>query len=254
MKRASDIIKRRQSQIGVATREEALWTCPECGVVEPIFIVANGRYIRRFLCPHKQAEKEAQEKKQALKEQREALEQRCYAWLGRPNTALITAMKALTFENYNAALQPEAFALVQEYAQELSGNLVLHGTPGTGKTHLLAALANAVRTRGIACRFMTALDFFEALQAVDDSTALKEKAIKAPLLIIDDVDKAKWSEFREETYFKIINARSLCGLPTAISTNRLDALKGFIGIAADSRLAVGRIEIEMTGKDYRGEL
>ena len=33
------------------------------------------------------------------------------------------------------------------------GTLVLYGSYGTGKTHLLAAIANAVASRGQTCRF-----------------------------------------------------------------------------------------------------
>jgi DNA replication protein DnaC len=74
------------------------------------------------------------------------------------------------------------------------------------------------------------------------------------LLVLDDLDKLKPSEFREETLYKILNGRSTAGLPMAFSANRApDELVRWIGEASRSRLMAGLIPVPMNGPDYRLE-
>ena len=136
------------------------------------------------------------------------------------------------------------------------GTLALYGSYGTGKTHLLAAIANAVASSGRTCRFASVVSLFDALQeriqVGQDYHELLRKAIEAPLLVLDDLDKLKPSEFREETLYKILNGRSVAGLPLAFSSNRApDELVRWIGEAARSRLMAGLIPVPMNGPDYR---
>jgi DNA replication protein DnaC len=72
--------------------------------------------------------------------------------------------------------------------------------------------------------------------------------------VIDDVEKAKHSEFTEEVYFEIVDERTKAGRPIAISTNRLGDLEQYVGGAVCSRLSIGQIAVEMMGADYRLEL
>jgi len=125
-------------------------------------------------------------------------------------------------------------------------------------THLLAAIANAVADARRTCRFASVVSLFDALQeriqAGQDYHELVRKAIQAPLLILDDLDKLKPSEFREETLYKILNGRHVAGLPLAFSANRApDELVRWIGEASRSRLMAGLIPVHMNGSDYRLE-
>ena len=105
---------------------------------------------------------------------------------------------------------------------------------------MLAALTNAAVERGQTCRFASAVSLFDALQERielrQDYHELLRQAIGAPLLILDDVDKLKPSEFREETLYTILNGRSVSGLPLALTCNNPpDALAPWIGGAGCSR-------------------
>ena len=53
--------------------------------------------------------------------------------------------------------------------------------------------------------------------------------------MIDDIDKAKHNDFREEIYFSSIDARTNAELPTAISTNRIDDIADYVGGVVCSR-------------------
>ncbi|MGZ6367422.1 MAG: hypothetical protein ACXWPS_15855, partial [Ktedonobacteraceae bacterium] len=124
---------------------------------------------------------------------------------------------------------------------------------------LLAAIANAVASSGRICRFASVVSLFDALQERiqigQDYHELLRKAIEAPLLVLDDLDKLKPSEFREETLYKLLNGRCNAGLPLAISSNNApNDLERWVGSAGRSRLMQGLIPVPMNGPDYRLEV
>lgn len=230
-----------------------------CGVIEPL--VSGHTAIRRGCA----CETAAQEKSRAAHEEYTRLVKikadidATYAWLGGCWSCKDLTQK--TFDNFNKDRQPEAFEMAKLFAEAPYGTLVLHGSFGTGKTHLLAAICNELRERRekpMGSRFMTAPDLFEAIQdRMSDHkpyTTFIEQAASTSLLVIDDIDKAKRSDFREEIYFSILDKRARRGLPNAISTNRLSELESFVGGACASRLSTGQVEIAMKGKDYRRQL
>jgi len=179
-----------------------------------------------------------------------------FQWLGGHWTS--EDLRGSRFENFDATRQQTAYNAARMFVEMPLGTFILYGPYGTGKTHLLAAICNALLERHIACRFATAPNLFGAIGGYvnhrEDYSTLIAQAIATPLLVIDDVDKARWSEFREEIYFDILDGRAKRKLPTALSTNRLEELDTFVGGACQSRLSIGQIAIEMSGKDYRPEL
>jgi DNA replication protein DnaC len=190
-------------------------------------------------------------------EQRQVRTALTYTWLGRAWSE--PGLAAKTFATFRGERQPDAYELAQAFAMDPVGTLALYGSYGTGKTHLLAAIANAVTAAGCICRFASVVSLFDALQeriqAGQDYHELVRKAIEAPLLVLDDLDKLKPSEFREETLYKILNGRSTAGLPLAFSANRApDELVRWIGEASRSRLMAGLIPVPMNGPDYRLEV
>jgi DNA replication protein DnaC len=225
-----------------------------CGTIHPIE-TRPGRYVRRS-CACERAAVEASQIGNATASWNEKQIQETYGWLGLKWSDTMLAKKL--FANFQAYGLQEAFEMTRAFADILAGTLVLHGPYGTGKTHLLAALCNELRKRGKSTRFVTAPKLFTVIQERvslrESYTPLITKAIHAPLFVLDDVDKAKHTDFREEVYFAIIDERVKLGLPMAISTNRLAELKDFVGGACASRLSIGQISVEMTGEDYRKEL
>jgi DNA replication protein DnaC len=232
------------------------WICPTCGLIEP-GRRTDGWFYRR-LCP---CQEEAQERRRrqedqqkiqhALAEQRRAL---VYGWLGSdwPQPGL----EDHTFATFEQAAQPEAFVAAQAWAARPQGTLLLTGDYGTGKTHLLAAIANHRRQRAEATLFASVVTLFDAIQDrirhEQDYHELLRRAIATPLLILDDLDKPKPSDFRQELYYQIIDGRTRVHLPTALSCNcSIAELDRFIGGATRSRLMQGMTLVEMRGQDYR---
>lgn len=221
-----------------------------CGVVPPLEI-RPGHYVRRSCnCELEALAAKKQEAKLAAWERNE-IYQTFQLWGG-------ASLAHLTFDNFIRERNADAYDLALAYAQSLFGTLILHGGFGLGKTHLLASVCNYLRSQGISSTFVTAPKFFAVIQeriALRDSiTPIINRAIATPLMVFDDVDKAKWSEWREELYFQIIDERVKRDLPTAVSLNRLDALAELTGGAVASRLSIGQAAIELHGADFRKNL
>jgi DNA replication protein DnaC len=221
------------------------------------YTIRNVTYYGKRKCACQKAEEERVAKEKQHLEMLEFYGDRTYNWLG--SRCSETTLRKKTFENFEAERQPEAYKAAQVFADEPYGALILHGTFGTGKTHLLAAICNeALVKHNRRSLFTTSTKLFAAMQQkINDHTdyyQIVEQAIKTPLLVIDDIDKAKWTEWREEQYFAIIDERVKHERPTAISTNRLEELDKFVGGAVCSRLQIGQIAVPMNGADYRREL
>ena len=244
------------SRRGTETREEALYTCPTCGPVEPYHVRLTGRYLRQP-CACQIAEQQRRYAAELKLARLRDLARFSYDWLGDGRDDLPLVEK--TFENFQEYRQPEAYALARAFCENMEGRtLVLHGPCGTGKTHLLAAICNELRLQNKLSRFCMAPNLHKAIQECyrldKDTGPIFRNAIKTPLLLIDDVGASKWTETREETYEMIIEARTKHGLPIALSTNHLDKLAEFVGERACSRLSIGQIAVEMTGADFRMEM
>jgi DNA replication protein DnaC len=243
--------------------DELYWECETCGPIEP-YANPLGHWQRRTCACQRRAKQELEEA-----ERRAAWlhEQRTYAyggWLGKQwvSQEVVAYLNTLRFDNYDATRFPRAFERAQEFALVPHGNLIIYGWYGVGKTHLEAAIANYLREMQtpIICLFASAPQFFTAYEearfsegATNHHTLLR-RATTADILILDDVDKYKHTETREDLYYTIIDERYLSAKPTILSMNSLDALPRYIGEAACSRLSRGLTTIKMVGgTDYRQE-
>ena len=231
------------------------WICSHCGEISPIAL-AEGWYARR-MCSCERAADEAQQVQQLREELKQARTASTYTWLGRTRSDRTLSEK--TFANFRRERQPSAFERARAFAACPSGILSLYGSYGTGKTHLLAAIANTRNATGQACLFASVVSLFdsigERIERSEDYHELLRRAIQTPLLLLDDIDKLKPSDFREETLYKLINGRGNADLPFALTSNFAPHELGrWIGNAGCSRLMVGLIAVPMVGSDFRLEI
>jgi len=95
--------------------------------------------------------------------------------------------------------------------------LALQGGVGTGKTHLAVSIARRIPGAFV----INAVDLLEAIRDSFDGTPTKvyRTATDAPLLVLDDMGKAKPTEWALERFYHLINFRIENLLPIIITTN-----------------------------------
>ena len=150
-----------------------------------------------------------------------------------------------------------AYEAAERFAEDPSGWLLLSGGYGVGKTHLAAAIGNAVIKQGGEALFILAPDLLDHLRSTfapdspESYDELFDRLKNTPLLILDDLGAESATPWAQEKLFQLLNHRYLRRLPTVITTNRpLSALEARIR----SRLMdVDLVEHHrILATDYRG--
>lgn len=226
-------------------------TCGKHGAYEAKVVEIMGRKIVGQ-CPACMAEATARETAQAERMASEAQKRRIEAMFQRSGIPLRFAER--TFDGYEAAGegQERALRIARAYADEWElmlarGTcLIFSGQPGTGKTHLAAAIANAVIAKGCSALFTTVSDALRSIKrAYDKDAGLSEadalNALVEPrLLILDEVGMAYDTDHSKTLIFDLMNKRYENLRPTIILTN-LDAaaLRDHLGDRVTDRLREG---------------
>lgn len=179
----------------------------------------------------------------------------------------LSALAHMTFEFFvpqgkeglseiNAASVRNAFDRAKDYAESLEGWLLIEGKYGCGKTHLAAAIGNAVvKDKAYETIFITTPDLLDALRfAYSDPSetfeARFERIREVPLLILDDFGTHNATQWAQEKLFQIINYRYINQLSTVITTNLvLDDIESRIrSRLQDERLVT---HVVITAPDFR---
>ncbi|NMM52042.1 ATP-binding protein [Paenibacillus aquistagni] len=140
-----------------------------------------------------------------------------------------------SFNSFSLNVDPgvlSAYHCAKEYAKifgdlikskEKNNGIALLGQVGSGKTHLLMAIANHLIRHGVQVVYFP---WVEGFNEIKDNLSLLDERIqqlqKAEVLYIDDVFKGRSrpTEFQIEQLFAIVNYRYLEGKPMMISSEK----------------------------------
>ena len=179
------------------------------------------------------------------------------------NSSLRGDLLSKTLDNFRmrpgyAALR-EALEAARNFTRQPKGWLIFNGRPGVGKTHLSAAIANALIARRqqpvLFLNVPELLNFlragFQARQGQNPDFDSRLQTIKTfPILILDDWGAHSDTPWADEQLYLILNYSTERELPTVISSNmRLEDVEPRIR----SRLLNRRLSrvVEILAPDYR---
>ncbi len=148
----------------------------------------------------------------------------------------------------------------REYARsfgEGSGNLLLNGGTGLGKTHLALAIGKAVGEMGCSVSYETAVSLFAKLEqdkfnSTEETRKAVEKLEKCDLLIVDDLGTEMPGQFTTAALYGLLNTRLMTRKPMVVTTNLNvdDAGKRYSPQVA-SRLYGDFVRLTFVGSDIR---
>jgi len=175
-----------------------------------------------------------------------------------------------TLEGFEWGFQPKLDrALVEDLATlrfvENGEDVILTGKPGTGKSHILSALAMRACHRQFHVRYVRCVDMIDTLHAaLADRTFDRRLAAwsRPQLLVIDDVGLGQIRKHDDEPtaahiLFNLLDRRHEDGLSTAITSNiALSAWGSYLGDATLTaaildRLTMNAIRLNIDGPSYR---
>lgn len=148
-------------------------------------------------------------------------------------------MQQQTFSKFRLAGRPacvvDAYETAKEYQavfkeirKDRNNSIALLGEPGSGKTHLLMAVSNALIADGIPVLyfpFVEGMNELKSLLGEKDKHLYQEKEHqmqRVPVLFLDDLFKSKKgsepTDYETKFMFSVINYRYLNHLPVIISS------------------------------------
>lgn len=147
---------------------------------------------------------------------------------------------------------------VQHFDEMFSAakGLILYGPTGTGKTYLADCIANALMERGIPVLVTSIVALTRGLG--EQLPTVLQKMKSAHLLVLDDFGAERFTDFKSEQIFDVIDTRYGSKKPMIITTNyslkEMKAAEGIRQQRVNERILEVCYPVKMDGESWRKKM
>ncbi len=241
--------------------------CAKCGGVKQESFKLLGYDVLTYIpCP---CMKEAEAKEEAMKAERaKELRRREKIQRLRQQSKISGKREKETFENFiQNNSNRQQLAVAKDYVEnfetsdEPEQGLLLYGNTGTGKTFLACCIGNALLEKGHSVYFTSTvklLDRKKSYHAGDDEDKELDRLIETvDLLILDDLDAERHTDYANEIIYSVIDDRIDAEKPMIITTNltisQLEDPKSMREQRIYERILDCCFPLKLVGKSFRKE-
>lgn len=171
--------------------------------------------------------------------------------------------KRCKFENFQARKGTEkAYQICKDYADNFYINkkdgrgLLLSSIPGTGKTHLAAAITNQLVPKMTSVIFVSVPELLQQIRntfrGAESEASIMYGLTECDLLILDDIGAEKTTDWTTEKLYTVIDSRYRNIKPIIFTTNcDSEELQERVGVRTFSRIMEMCSPIRIEADDYR---
>ena len=209
--------------VGPAAYEAGEHICPICGKVVPkqTYTIMGREVTVQPICKCESDEDDRRKREMEIAERKSEIESRYSALKSSPK------YRGCSLSNFEVSPSNKtAYQAARDFvaAWPDSQDLLIYGNPGNGKSHLAAAIGNALAADDVIVVFAAFVDLLEAIKSTYNGGEGSESEIlgaicRADLLILDDLGVEKPSQYTLDVLFRIAERRGRSYRKTVYTTN-----------------------------------
>lgn len=214
-------------------------------------------------CPACEEERKVEERQAEERRRAELQLARIESMMNR--AAIPARFIGRTFDNFNAGTdaQQQALKVAREFAANFDTKLarghglVFSGLPGTGKSHLAAAILQSIMPKHCGL-YVTAMGLIRMIRATwrRDSERTEDEVLamlaRVPLLVIDEIGVQYGTEGEQTVLFEVLDRRYCDVRPTVLLTNQpKQGFREYVGDRSYDRLTETARWVTFDWESYR---